>query len=166
MHAEAYEAVRVRALRARIKSKKQEGLDLGGQFVNGSCRELFTKTEWTGLDIVEGPGIDIVTDATVWIPERTWDVVLCTEVLEHVLDWPSIVRVAAEALREGGHLFLTCASTDRPAHGANGDPAPLEGEHYGNVGPVELENELKKYFSQVDVEYNYPPGDAYVLAVK
>lgn len=166
MHTEAYEAVRARVSQAGLADTEQSGLDLGGQFVNGSCRELFSNTTWSGLDIVPGPGIDIVADATTWVPDRDWDIVLCTEVLEHVADWPSIIRVAAESLREGGTLFLTCASTHRPPHGANGESGVPSDQHYGNVDPEPIRQVAEKYFSSVDVQYNYPPGDAYVLAVK
>lgn len=166
MHPEAYNAVSLRAQQTKLTDKKQTGLDLGGQYVNGSCRDLFTNTEWIGLDIVPGPGIDIVADATTWETEPTYDIVLCTEVLEHVEQWPEIVRVCSEALVEGGTLLLTCASTHRPPHGANGESGVPDDQHYGNVDPDPLKEVAEKYFSYVDVEYNYPPGDAYLIAVK
>lgn len=166
MHPEAYNAVSLRAQQTQLANKKQWGLDLGGQYVNGSCRDLFPNTTWVGLDIVPGPGIDIVTDATVWEPEDIYDVILCTEVLEHVERWQEIVRVCSEALVEGGTLFLTCASTHRPPHGANGESGVPSVQHYGNVDPEPLREIAEKYFSKVDVEYNYPPGDAYMVAVR
>jgi len=165
MHAEAYQAVAERAAATGLDTRPVVALDLGGQFVNGSTRPLFKRARWTGLDIVPGPGIDIVADATAWTPDKLYGLVVCTEVLEHVQDWQSIVCTAAEALEPGGTLILTCASTNRPPHSSVGD-VNLGGEWYGNVDPDELRDFASGLFETVDVEYNFPPGDAYMVAVK
>ena len=165
MHTEAYEAVRQLATSTGLSDKKVVALDLGGQFVNGSAREHFKDAEWTGLDIVEGPGIDIVANALQWYPDKEYDLVLCTEVLEHVEDWQGIVYTSWSALKVGGVLILTCASTNRPEHGANGEPN-ADGQWYKNIDPKKLEKYARTLFTISDVRYNYPPGDAYLVAVK
>ena len=76
---------------------------------------LPTGMSYVGLDIrnaEEAFGYatpDVVYfDGGRW-PEQTRDadVVLCTEVLEHVLDPPSMLKEAFAALKPGGRLFLT-----------------------------------------------------------
>jgi SAM-dependent methyltransferase len=144
-------------------------LDLGGRDINGSIRNLLPAARWTGLDIEPGPGVDLVHDATKPWPDDwdRFDLVVCTEVLEHVKHWPAVLRTAAQALEPGGPetLFVTCASTGRPTHGASGDPLPGPGEWYANVPPALLEDRLLDLFDDVTVEYRRLPGDAYARAV-
>lgn len=146
------------------------GLDLGGQDVNGGVRDLFgDQVLWDVLDIEAGPGVTIVGDATSWRPGPNavhYDVVLTTETLEHVQAWPAILETAAAVMTERGTLFVTCASTSRPAHGATGAPLPAEGEWYQNVVPEHLKTALDGLFEHVQVDYAYPPGDAYAWAVE
>lgn len=143
-------------------------LDLGGRDINGSVRDLLPTAQWTGCDIVPGPGVDLVHDATrPWPPGfDRFDVVVCTEVLEHVKAWPALLATAAQALEPGGAeaLFVTCASVGRPAHGAAGARFPGPDEWYANVPAEVLQDRLAGLFRQVAVEYRPVPGDAYAWA--
>lgn len=158
------------------------GLDIGGADVNGTARELFdSSTRWYGLDITPGPGVDIVGDATTWrgavagsdlgMRLPVFDIVLCTEVFEHVKYWPLILGTIHAALNPGGYAFITCASTGRRPHGARGELDPPEGEHYENVSPelfraaVQSVGLLEDYaeppWSAGHLCYNPNPGDLY-----
>ena len=143
-------------------------LDLGGRDVNGGVRDLLPAAKWTGLDIAAGSGVDLVHDATTPWPDDfdRFDLVVSTEVLEHVEHWPAVLRTAAQALEPGGPeaLFVTCASTGRRPHGASGEMDPPPGEWYGNVPPGLLEARLLDAFERVAVEYRANPGDAYAWA--
>jgi SAM-dependent methyltransferase len=143
-------------------------LDLGGRDINGSIRDLLPNAKWTGCDIEAGPGVDLVHDCTTPWPDNAphFDVVVCTEVLEHVAAWPELLSTCAEALAEGGPqlLYVTCASDGRAAHGAAGGPVPLPGEWYRNVPPGTLHEALSARFRQTAVEYRAIPGDAYAWA--
>ena len=143
-------------------------LDLGGRDINGSIRDLLPNAKWTGLDIAAGPGVDLVHDATTPWPDGfdRFDLVVSTEVLEHVEKWGAILRTASQALEPDGPeaLFVTCASTGRPQHGASGAPLPGPGEWYSNVGPSALADVLESLFRHSVVEYRPNPGDAYARA--
>jgi hypothetical protein len=143
-------------------------LDLGGRDINGGIRDLLPKALWSGIDIEPGPGVDLVFDCTRPWPETLagFDLVVCTEVLEHVEQWAAILRTASEALEPGGPeaLFVTCASTGRPQHGASGAPLPVAGEWYSNVAPGALADALDGLFRHSAVEYRPNPGDAYARA--
>jgi SAM-dependent methyltransferase len=143
-------------------------LDLGGRDINGSVRDLLPAAKWTGLDIAAGPGVDLVHDATTPWPDGfdRFDLVVCTEVLEHVERWPAVLRTASQALEPGGPevLFVTCASTGRRPHGASGEMDPPPGEWYANVPPELLKAHLLNAFERVAVEYRANPGDAYAWA--
>lgn len=144
-------------------------LDVGGADVNGSVREQLPLAQFTGLDIEPAPGVEIVADAADWrLPEGDpgYDIVIATELFEHAERWREIIESMAKALDPDGPMILiaTCASDGRPPHGARGEWGVPEGQFYGNVSPIDLEEELGKYFSLVHVEYNPNPGDAYMWA--
>lgn len=154
-----------------------QAIDVGGAYWNGSARPELPNARWTILEL-EPPETGggekgdwdqyVVGDATTWRPVDNgftrFDVVLCTELLEHVENWPAVVETLSHCVSETGSVFITCASVGRPIHGATGAPSPAEGEWYGNVEVPDLEFELLKWFDHVKVDYAYPPGDAYTLA--
>jgi hypothetical protein len=167
MHIEAYNAIGRMLDRTNLHLQgSYVGLDVGGRNVNGSAREWLPNTRWRGLDVVAGPDVDIVADASTWVPNQLFDVVMTTELFEHTPRWREIIAVMASALEpRGPGIFLsTCASIGRPMHGASGEPTPPPGEWYQNVDHVLLKIELEKHFHCVEVEYQPLPGDAYALA--
>jgi SAM-dependent methyltransferase len=93
-------------------------LEVGSLVVNGSVRTLFgTTCEYTGVDIVSGPGVDrVVEPTTLPFAEQAFPLVVSTEMLEHA-EFP--VRVLGEifrVLRSRGTLLLTTRSEGFPYH--------------------------------------------------
>jgi hypothetical protein len=160
MHPEAHEGFGKMLAAAGVDLEARVSvLDIGGQNVNGTVHDWLPNATVTTLDLENA---DIIADATAWKPTGTWDLVIATEVFEHVEHWPRVIETARAALAAWGVFVATCASTNRPAHGATGAPAPAPGEWYGNVDPPDLDNVLGWYFRQHEVVYQYPPGDAYM----
>ena len=114
------------------------GLDIGGRDLNGHPRHLWPAVRWLVLDLRPGPGVDIVADATTSQDHGVHDVVLCTEVLEHVEDWPAVVATAARSVAAGGRLVITCAGPGRVPHSGIEATSIQPGEHYRNVTAQEL----------------------------
>lgn len=169
MHPEAHDAVgRMLDLAGICRTDPWRVLDLGGRDINGTIRTHLANTVWTGTDIEPGAGVDIVHDATLPWPKGAgrFDVVVCTEVLEHLPLWRLVLHTASEALEPGGPelLVVTCASDGRPEHGVAGAPLPASGEWYQNVPPQDLRETLESLFRDVHVEYRANPGDAYAWA--
>ena len=110
---------RDRWVREQIKGLKPGGrvLDVGA----GSCpyRELFAGFEYVSHDFVQltdeqlhgrtGYGkIDVVsTIEAIPVPDASFDVVICTEVLEHVPDPIRAVEEIGRLMRPGGVLLVT-----------------------------------------------------------
>jgi hypothetical protein len=165
MHPEAYEGFGWAAAKSGLDLRRPwRVLDVGGQNVNGSVHDQFSPL--SSILTLDLENADIVADARTWQPTMLFDVVIATEVFEHVREWRQVIHTMRSALDpEGpGILIATCASTNRPAHGATGAPLPVRGEYYANVEPRNLEHCLHQYFADYSVEYRYPPGDAYMWA--
>ena len=126
------------------------GLDLGGRDLNGHPRDLWPGVRWLVLDLRPGPGVDVVADATVDQDHGVYDVVLCTEVLEHVEDWPAVVATSARALAAGGRLVITCAGPGRAPHSGITAAGITPGEWYRNVSHHELAAVLVEHGLMVD----------------
>lgn len=164
MHAEAYEYVTGAA--AQVPHAGEAVLEIGSIDINGNVRSLFADAvHYVGIDRIAGPGVDMVTDARDYEGDGQFAVVVCCEVLEHEEEPQAIISCAWRTLRPGGTLILTCASTNRKPHSADGGEHPHEGEHYRNIDPDELRTLLRGW-EITDLDYRFPPGDAYAIAVK
>ena len=96
-------------------------LDVGAQYC--PYYPLFkAKCEsYTSLDIVDTPIVDIVCDAVdMPVEDNSFDLVLCTEVLEHANDPQGIVNECYRVLKPGGTLIVT-VPTIFPQHGYPAD---------------------------------------------
>lgn len=162
MHNEAFDWVRQHAVPG------VDVLDIGGRDINGSTRSLFPGSSWTTLDILPGAGVDVVADASTWVPDREYDVVVCTEVFEHTPSWPQICATSFKACRPGGLFIATMAGPGRPEHSAiDGGWQLHPGEYYGNVDPVELRQVLCDVgFVDVAVDVQTSPCDVRCVATK
>lgn len=94
-------------------------LEVGALDVNGSPRSLFTGP-YVGIDFRDGPGVDRIVDGHNLVETfgpAAFDVVVCTEMLEHdVAFWVSM-REMGEVLRPGGHLLVTTRGNGFKPHG-------------------------------------------------
>jgi SAM-dependent methyltransferase len=99
-------------------------LEVGSKYVNGSVRPLIEKffkpREYIGVDIEEGKFVDIVCDAenlVDYFGKETFDVVIATELLEHVKDWRKVINNMKEVLKPNGYIYITTRSKGFPYHG-------------------------------------------------
>lgn len=159
MHPQAYEWV---AAHARRLEPPASVLDLGGRDINGSVRALFGSAQvYTVVDVQPGEGVDIVVDASVWTPDREYDLVVCCETFEHTAAWPAICVTAFKALRPGGWAIFTMAGPGRPQHSAiDGGWTLHPGEHYANIKPERLRGVLSATgFRRIVVDQQFAPAD-------
>jgi hypothetical protein len=143
-------------------------LEYGGRDINGSVRELFDTDKYTSIDMVDGPGVDMVADAATYKPgpDGRPDTIVCCEVLEHTDKWRDIIKNASESLPAGGIFILTCATYPRAPHSAVDGGALQTEEYYENIDPSDLDEALKPLFSSYVVEENKGFADVYAVAVK
>src|SRR3990167_4743713 len=98
-------------------------LEVGSLDHNGGIRDAvmnWEPAEYVGVDMMEGPGVDRVCRVedleNVFGPE-SFDVVVATELLEHVRGWKMAVHNLKAVLKVGGLLVVTTPSPGFPYHG-------------------------------------------------
>ena len=97
-------------------------LEVGSYDVNGSVRpyvESLRPAEYLGIDQSEGPRVDRVMDCLDMVDElgaETFDVVISTEMLEHVRNWQASIEALIDMVRLDGLLVITTRSPGFPYH--------------------------------------------------
>ena len=105
-------------------------LEVGSYNENGSPREIFEHVadDYVGIDMRQGRDVDLVMDATELariFQQGFYDLVICTEMLEHdQRPWRSVPAMAG-VMKTGGHLLMTARGFDDyggyPHHPCPGD---------------------------------------------
>lgn len=134
-------------VRQHLPERYASVLEVGSLDINGGVRDLlYPETEYVGVDVQAGPGVDVVADfASYWHPQPV-DVILCLEVLEHASQWREIIASAVRNLKNDGTLILTCATTGRERHSARSGGPIQSDEFYENVEKGDLDAEFEKHF--------------------
>lgn len=95
--------------------------EVGSYNVNGSVRpgiESHEPESYLGVDISEGPGVDLVANVEglpAMFPDG-FDLVVSTEMLEHVESWKVAIRALVTLVAPGGHLAVSTRSLGFPEH--------------------------------------------------
>jgi len=89
-------------------------LDVGALDVNGTYRGLFKEHDYTAMDIVAGPNVDIVG----WenIEPQAYDVVVCGQCAEHAENTQLLMQDVGGACKPGGLIFLVVPSRAQIEH--------------------------------------------------
>ena len=132
-------------------------LGIGTFNVCGTEDEYFTDCDYSGLDLGEGPGVDIICPAQDYdAPDNTFDVIISCECFEHNPFYKETIQNAYRMLKPGGMFLFTCATTGRPVHGT----ASLEEESkkkwpnwktMPNVSRENWDNEYYKNLTEEDI---------------
>lgn len=125
-------------------------LEIGSLDVNGTNRYLFKDSCYTGVDVVPGPGVDIVSLGHKVIGKK-YDVVLSTNALEHDMFWHLTLPQMMRLTDKGGLMFFIC-SHSRRQHGTkavkpeDSGTAKLWGhwkEYYRNLKVLDVYSVIK-----------------------
>ena len=112
-------------LRKELRSEDVFGksvLEVGSYNENGSIRpfvESLKPKEYIGADLKRGAGVDVICDVSKLITGfgiNRFDVVISTEMLEHIQDWSRAISQMKLVLKPGGIIMLTTRSFGCPYH--------------------------------------------------
>lgn len=149
-------------------------IEIGSYDVNGSIRPLFDTDDYIGLDLVTGPGVDLVCAGHLYSSKRRFDVAVSAECFEHNPFWRETFQNMAEHARPGGLVIVTCASEGRAEHGTSrADAASSPGtvqtgsDYYRNLTAADLaEIDLAGLFSDWRFCVNAASCDLYFIGVR
>lgn len=154
-------------------------LDVGSLDINGSNRDLFTHSQYIGIDLSVGRSVDIVSKGhELALPDQTFDVVLSAECFEHDQYYQKTIQNMFRMLKPGGLFFFTCATTGRPEHGTrrtSPQDAPLlanEGDwhdYYKNLEASDIEavfGDMNAHFQKYEFLTNPNSQDLYFWGIK
>ena len=130
-------------------------VEVGSYDVNGTVRpivEALAPASYLGVDLEAGPGVDDVCPLGDVLPRfGQFDLVICTEVLEHVVDWKASLVALADLVRPGGTLLVTTRSEGFPYH-----PHPVDTWRYTTGALADAVQRLSLVVEQVETDPQVP----------
>ena len=93
-------------------------VEIGSYAVNGDVREFFLwANEYIGVDLTNGPGVDVVSSGHEFGESNNYDVAISCEVFEHNPYWLETFLNMIRITKPGGTVLFTCATKGRMEHG-------------------------------------------------
>ncbi len=136
-------------------------LDVGSQDINGSNKVFFENCNYIGLDIGPGNNVDVVCKIHEYYPDKKFDTIISTEMLEHDSHFIISLKRMLELLKPGGLLVLTAAGHNRPEHGTETEHpwcSPFTQNYYKNIYAVDLINALNPENNFIRFTIDYIPS--------
>lgn len=146
-------------------------LDVGSFNVSGSSiRDFYVKNNYIGVDLINGPNVDIVLDGSeLHKLNQKFDIVISCECFEHAKNWKKIFLSMYNQCKEDGYVIFTCASRGRIEHGTlrtiNSDSPGTTGTYYKNIFKSEFIKsfDLNTLFKKFEIIYNFKSSDLYFI---
>jgi SAM-dependent methyltransferase len=97
-------------------------IEVGAYDVNGTLRpilEAWGPAAYVGVDLMPGPGVDEVCEAEQLVERfgpESFDLVVSTEMVEHVRDWRRVFSNLKRICRPDGLVVITTRSPGYPYH--------------------------------------------------
>ena len=146
-------------------------LEIGSNNINGGIGNYvksLSPKKYVGIDIVKGSGVDIVCnveDIVEKFGENSFDVVISTEVIEHVRDWRKAVGNIKKVCKAGGTVLITTRSHGFHYHGYPYDFWRYEIDDIKNIFSdceilvLEKDREAPGVFSKMRKSVNFSEND-------
>lgn len=147
-------------------------LEIGSLDINGTVRDHFTQCDYIGVDLGEGPGVDVVAHGEdLDYSDGAFATIISAECFEHNAEWR---KTFANAVRMcNGLVAFTAATEGRAEHGTprtTPEDSPftsLLSSYYENVMPEEiLEFPLDEWFVTWELSVNDRSHDVYFWGIR
>lgn len=160
----------------RLAARGSTVLEVGSYDVNGSIRSVFEVSDYLGIDLVEGPGVDVVGDLRkLDFNSKKFDFVLSSEALEHDSNWIETVLAMIKLVAPGGLVGISCATKGRPEHGtlrtrpsdSPGTSSVMDSTYYKNISINEFCGSIRPddFFSEHLIMENKRSFDLYFVGI-
>jgi len=158
------------------KFKGVRVLDIGSLDINGNNRFIFEDYSYIGIDIGNGPNVDIICRGHEFKDDDGFDVVISTECFEHDEFWNLTIQNATKLTKSNGVFLFTCATTGRHEHGTKRTSpqdspftSQIENDYYMNLTEADVRTvfDFDTYFSEYEF-FATPSGpyDLYFWGIK
>lgn len=148
-------------------------LEIGSYDVNGSIRSIFEAESYVGVDLMCGPGVDVVASGhEISLEYESYDLAISCECFEHNPYWRETFINMIRHTKKDGIIAISCGSKGRREHGTK-RTEPNESPGTQNVGLDYYKNltekdfvkniELKKYFKKTLFYYSSSHRDLYFV---
>ena len=106
-------------VRRHLRRKRELSVcDVGSLDVNGSFKPLFGRHKYLGLDIIEGPNVDMVSKDLYRYPfgDETFDVIISGSTIEHVKDMFKWIMELKRIMKKDGLICIIGPSVFQMNH--------------------------------------------------
>jgi SAM-dependent methyltransferase len=151
-------------------------LEIGSYSVNGSIREFFKNSTYSGVDLTEGPCVDIICEGDkLDHPDDFYDIAISCECFEHNPNWAETFQNMWRMTKKGGVVIFTCATTGRAEHGTTRTSVAdspgtqlMKWDYYRNLTEIDFQEKfnLNELFSSSFFYVNDNSCDLYFYGVK
>lgn len=150
-------------------------LEVGSYQVNGDIRSLFPGSNYIGVDVAAGPGVDLVADGhLVDLPDGSCDITISCECFEHNPYWSETLLNMIRMTKEGGVVVCTCATKGRVEHGTtrsspNASPGTysIGWDYYKNLDISDFKNSIPLGTFKKQIFYkNIWTRDLYFIGIR
>jgi len=152
-------------------------LDCGSLDINGNNTLLFIDCDYVGIDLGEGPNVDVVSKIHEFKSKEKFDTIISTQCFEHDMYYEYSLKNIIELLREGGMFLFTCATKGTLEHGTiKKTPftspftilSPEWGDYYKNLEESDIRNsiDVDMIFDKYEFLENKYYHDLYFWGIK
>jgi hypothetical protein len=147
-------------------------IEIGSLNINGTVRDFYNATQYIGVDVSSGPGVDLICNGEdVDFPDNSFDIAVSAECFEHNPMWletfMNMYRMASQ------FVIFTCASDGRPEHGTTrttpeDSPFTLNWDYYKNLNEQDFRSQLNidTMFTNYEFTFNPHSHDLYFWGIK
>jgi SAM-dependent methyltransferase len=136
-------------------------IEVGSKDFNGSVRSVLNEfgrpLSYLGVDVSSGKNVDEIVPAEKLVEkfgDNAFDIVISTEMIEHVFDWKIVIDNLKKILKPNGTIFLTTRSFGFQYHGYPFDFWRYEPE------------DMKFIFKDFEIEYLHYDDETYGVLLK
>lgn len=149
-------------------------LEIGSLDINGSVRQFWTNSDYLGVDVGPGPGVDVVcAGQELRHPTAHYDVTISTECFEHNPRWLETFQNMIRMTRSQGLVIFTSATTGRPEHGTarttpQDSPWTQHWDYYENRCREDFERalDLGQWFEIIEWSWDHQHHDLYFWGLR